>query len=84
MEHVNVNGSNSQRKFMLTTAIHKEKVIVYFTQSKMKKTILSFFIWNFAIEFISFSKRKEFNNGFDDWHSDVWLFFFVIYTREVP
>ena len=36
MEHVNVNGSNSQRKFMLTTAIHKENVIVYFTQSKMK------------------------------------------------
>ena len=84
MEHVNVNGSNSQRKFMLTTAIHKENVIVYFTQSKMKKTILSFFIWNFAIEFISFSKRKEFNNGFDDWNSDVWLFFFVICTREVP
>ena len=59
----------------MTAAIQKEYTIVYFIQSKIKNLILSFFIWNFAIESISFSKGKEFNNGFSDWHRDVWLLF---------
>ena len=33
--------------------------------------------------YISFSKGKEFNNGFNDLHSDVWLFFDNICTRKV-
>ena len=49
---------------MLTAAIQKQYAIVYFTQSKIENLILSFLIWNFAIEYISFSKEKEFNNGF--------------------
>ena len=32
--------------------------------------------------YISFSKGKEFNNDFDDPHSDVWLFFDFIWTRK--
>ena len=51
---------------MLKAAIQKEYTIVYFTQSKIENPILSFPIWNFAIESISFSKEKEFSNGFDD------------------
>ena len=51
--------------------ITRTYTIAYFTQSKTENSNLSFFIWNFAIESISFSKGKEFNNGFDDWHSDV-------------
>ena len=30
-----------------------------FTQSKIENLILSFLIWNFAIEYISFSKEKD-------------------------
>ena len=33
--------------------------------------------------YISFSKGKEFNNEFDDLHSDAWLFFDIICTRTV-
>ena len=32
--------------------------------------------------YISFSKGKEFNNEFDDPHSDVWLFYDFIWTRK--
>ena len=35
---------------MLMAAVQKEYAIVYFTQSKIKNPILSFLIWNFAIE----------------------------------
>ena len=45
-------------------------------------TIFGFLIRNFAIEYISFSKLKECSNRFDDWHSDVWLFFFKLFARE--
>ena len=51
---------------MVTAPIQVEYTIVYFTQSKIENPILSFRIWNFAIESVSFSKEKEFNNGFDD------------------
>ena len=68
---VHADDSNSQRKC---------NCLLY--PIKNEKPILSFFIWNFAIEFISFSKRKEFNNGFDDWHSDVWLIFFYLHERS--
>ena len=33
--------------------------------------------------YISFSKGKEFNNEFDDLHSNVWLFFHIIWSRKV-
>ena len=56
---------------MLTAAIQKEYTVVYFSQSKIENPILSFLKWNFAIESISFTKEKEFNNGFDDWYSNV-------------
>ena len=62
---------------MLAAAIQKEYAIVYFTQSKIENPILSFLIWNFDIESIKFSKEKEFSNEFDDWHSNVWLFFLL-------
>ena len=65
-------------------AIQKENTIVYFIQSKIQNPILGLLIWNFAIESINFSKGKEFNNGFDDWLSDVLLFFDIICTKEVP
>ena len=51
---------------MLTVAIQKKIIIVYVTQSKIENPVLSFLIWNFEIESISFSKWKEFNNGVDD------------------
>ena len=51
---------------MLTAAIQKEHTIVSFIQSKIQNPILSFPIWNFAIESISFSKENKFSNGFDD------------------
>ena len=44
---------------------------VYFIQSKIENIILSFPLWNLAMESISFSKGKEFNNRFKDRHSDV-------------
>ena len=50
---------------MLTAAIQKEYTLVYFTQSKIENPILSFLIWNFATESISFSNGKKFNNRFD-------------------
>ena len=34
--------------------------------------------------YISFFKEKKFNNEFDDRHSDAWLFFDIICTREIP
>ena len=51
---------------MLTALIQKERAIVYFNKSKIENPILSFLILNYAIESISFSKGKEFNNRFDD------------------
>ena len=56
---------------MLSASIQKEHTIAYFSQSKIENPILSFLIWNFPIESISFPKGKEFNNGFDEWHSDL-------------
>ena len=44
--------------------------------------MLSFFIWNFTNASISSSKEKEFSNGFDDWHSDVWLGFLISFAWE--
>ena len=57
---------------MLTIAVQKEY------------PILSLLIWNLAIESISSSKGMQFNNGFDNQHSDVSLLFDIICTREVP
>ena len=33
--------------------------------------------------YISFSKGKEFNNKFDNLHSDIWLLFDIISARKV-
>ena len=46
--------------------IQREYKIVWFTQSKIENPVLSFLMWDFAIESISFSKGKESSNGFDD------------------
>ena len=62
---------NKKSQFMLSASIQKEHTIAYFGQSKIENPILSFLIWNFPIESISFPKGKEFNNGFDEWHSDI-------------
>ena len=69
---------------MLTAAIQIEYTVVYFNQSKTENPILSFLIWNFAIESISFSKEKEFNNAFDGWHSNVWFFYYYYLHERSP
>ena len=46
--------------------IQREYKIVWFTQSRIENPVLSFLMWNFTIESISFSKGKESNNGFHD------------------
>ena len=51
---------------MLAAATQKEHTFVYFTQTKVENPILSFLMWNFAIESICFSKGKEINDRFDD------------------
>ena len=66
---------------MLTVAIQKEFTMPTLPNQKLKVQFLSFLIRNFAIEFTSVSKEKEFNSGFDDWHSDV-LLFFLYYLHE--
>ena len=67
---------------MLAAAIKKEYTTFYFTESKIKNPILSFLIWNFAIESISFSKGKEFSNGF--LMTDIAIFdcFLILLARE--
>ena len=52
---------------MLMAAVQKEYAIVYFTQSKIKNPILSFLIWNFAIE------SNDDDDGDDDELFVVWL-----------
>ena len=51
---------------MLTVAIQKEFIMPTLPNQKLKVQFLSFLIRNFAIEFTSVSKEKEFNSGFDD------------------
>ena len=51
---------------MLTAPTQKEHATVYFTRRKTENPVLSFLIWNFAIESINFSKWREFNSWFDD------------------
>ena len=69
---------------MLTAEIQKIYTTVYFIKSKIENPILSFLIWNFATESISFSKRKQLNNGFNDWQPCLilFLFFFLCYLHK--
>ena len=47
-----------ETQLMLTAAIQKEYTIASFIQLKLENPSLSFLLWNFAIESISFSKGK--------------------------
>ena len=73
---------STESQLMLTAAIRKESTIVSFTLTKIESSILIFLPWNFAIKFISFSKGKELNNEFGEWHRDVCFFWSYLHETS--